>query len=246
MVDRPMIFSGPMVKALLEGRKSMTRRVLKPVRGLTVGELQDEGEKDGDIVRCARHQVRDPVHRVGDLLWVREALSFWPGHAEYAADGERVVAATGAAQTWVESYARAKAPSLHMPRWASRLTLQVTDVHVQRLQEISAADALAEGVYRSDPTPDDEEWNRTWCEENGHPLEPLAPVWMAPGTRRGWGRDKAERDREEWGPTPQFAFRCVWNGIHGAGAWDVNPWCCAISFRCIPKNIDDVLRREAA
>lgn len=146
MTDRPIIFSAPMVRALLEGRKTMTRRIAwKPLR--LIGE--------GGFGRVGLLQDPSPWQRVqpGDRLWVREN---WQsdvrnvGHPPrdvprtepvwFAAGGDPInspgafaIQATG----W--------RPSIHMPRWASRITLTVTAVRVERLQEISTDDALAEG-----------------------------------------------------------------------------------------------------
>jgi len=143
MADRPIIFSAPMVRALLEGRKTQTRRLCAWANNpqsppLTYIVACDEpGWFDGDGV-----QFRVPYAH-GNRLWVKEAhardgnpgnVLVWyrEGHAEARARGPRVDV------RW--------RPSIHMPRWASRLTLTVTEVRVQRLQAISEADALAEGM----------------------------------------------------------------------------------------------------
>lgn len=145
MTDRPIIFSAPMVRALLDGRKSMTRRILKPQPkmlngGFPLNNGRGSYSTDAGWTRYS--------YSVGDRLWCREAFSYgWPvegnhqlpecnqEHAiTYRADGNHPFGGG----KW-------KSP-IHMPSWASRLTLIVTDVRVQRLQDISAADAIREGV----------------------------------------------------------------------------------------------------
>jgi hypothetical protein len=147
--ERPIIFSGPMVRALLDGKKTQTRRIVKPQAAVLTDELarglgvQPPAQQNHAVVPC-------PYGQPGDRLWVREtwkenpAIDFGNGH------GAPLYRATwGNADTgdrW--------RPSIHMPRWASRITLEITNVRVQRLQEISEEDALAEGVDRpksSDP-----------------------------------------------------------------------------------------------
>ena len=117
-----------------------------------------------------------------------------------------------------------------MPRPASRLTLEITEVRVERLQDISEADALAEGVYRVDPDAEDL--------DNG--CTPDDFVFMAPGTRQGFGMTTAERNREQWGPTASFAYSRTWEAINGPGSWAANPWVWAISFNVHKRNIDAV------
>jgi hypothetical protein len=123
MKERPILFNGAMVQALLAGTKTQTRRVAQPKR--SIEPMTDE---------CPHGKPRD-------RLWVRETwarpdrradnLSPWIYAADYAA----------------RPLLRWK-PSIHMPRWASRITLEITDVRVERLQDISEADAIAEGVVR--------------------------------------------------------------------------------------------------
>ena len=152
MADKPIIFSAPMVNALLAGRKTQTRRLMPHQETLKVAY--------SPIVSGIRifnyageEEISRPPHAPGDRLWVREAfigpyayeVNEYPprdwGNKPiwFPADGP--VPDKFAGQFWH----RAR-PSIHMPRWASRITLTVTDVRVQRLQEISEADAVAEGV----------------------------------------------------------------------------------------------------
>lgn len=138
MTDRPSIFSAPMIRALLDGRKTQTRRVLKP----PYGTLEYLGGGQWRPI-CTKLFP-------GDRLWVRETVALWTG-----AHRDTVYRADESAEEWANLKHDADLgfwtvrPSIHMPRWASRLTLIVTDVRVQRLQEISEDDAIAEGIHRN-------------------------------------------------------------------------------------------------
>ena len=141
MTDRQITFRAEMVRALLSGRKSMTRRLLKPQP--PTGLMPECYAIPGEAQPVGSGWSR------GDRLWVREVFAYgWPvegnhqlpecnqEHAiTYRADGNRPF---GSRRRWHSP--------IHMPRWASRLTLTVTDVRVQRLQDISEADAQAEGL----------------------------------------------------------------------------------------------------
>lgn len=139
--ERPILFSGPMVRALLEGRKTQTRRSLRPEH---VGRLLADDQSSG-------HEFC-PYGQPGDRLWVRETWA--PARngdtgkvvAIYRADWTANGSPEGPSYdaTW-----KGWKPSIHMSRWASRLTLEVTEVRVQRLQEISEEDARSEGVGES-------------------------------------------------------------------------------------------------
>lgn len=144
MADRPIIFSAPMVRALLDGRKTQTRRVLKPQPDTT-----SDPSGLGEWGAVNRYDYWRPAaeirpYQVGDRLWVRENCATWGDHeAIYRADD---AVEYGLAVSDGKFGAKWKArPSIHMPRWASRLTLTVIEVRVQRLQDISESDAVAEG-----------------------------------------------------------------------------------------------------
>ena len=169
MADKPITFSAPMVLALLDGRKSQTRRVLKPQ---PEADARFSGfERDGQalFVRgCFYGKLRVP-YAPGDRLYVREAHaivgSVDPGWLLYRADGyESECIRHGFTRPFPPESAVRWRPSIHMPRWASRLTLIVTDVRVQRLQEISETDARAEGAIAlgADESPDPDHRSFVW------------------------------------------------------------------------------------
>ena len=144
-MERPILFSSEMVRAILDGRKTQTRRVMKPQPfvsgyhngGVSLDKVGDEYARFSamavGVSAIIEHVITVP-YAVGDRLYVREAHKLIDRHCDYRAD-------------WPEENQRFFnwRPSIHMPRWASRLTLTVTDVRVQRLQDISEADAMAEG-----------------------------------------------------------------------------------------------------
>jgi hypothetical protein len=146
MTDRPIIFSAPMVRALIDGRKTQTRRVLKPQPPEWVSAMTHEGGNEWIGAGDGHGTILRTPYAPGDRLWVREAwnqsgLAFpvprpGMGRMHYRADPDH---------GWKDYWGAWRSP-IHMPRWASRLTLTVTDVTVQRLHEISDADAVAEGI----------------------------------------------------------------------------------------------------
>lgn len=155
MTEKPILFSGPMVKAILDGRKTMTRRVLKPQPIWSDGGSINDGGGQMDYIEP--HWAREPklAYAPGDLLWVRET---WAEACEldendkpatdmrtyYRADGEPFSRYLDPdTDEWREGIKWR--PSIFMPRWASRISLRVTAVKVERLQDISEDDAKAEG-----------------------------------------------------------------------------------------------------
>ncbi len=172
MTEKPILFSGPMVKAILEGRKTMTRRVIKFNAS---GRVQAHGKQwhidDSNVVLGAPYQP-------GDHLWVRETwVHIEPDiHPMYRADYKST---TQLAQLALGFKWR---PSIFMPRWASRITLEVTGVRAERLQEITETDAISEGVKGGSCHPDF--WvgafRDLWDSINGkkHPWESNPYVWV--------------------------------------------------------------------
>jgi hypothetical protein len=244
MTDRRIIFCGPMVLALLEGRKTQTRRIITPGNSLFNGgrwsalHKRQEWDWEGAWVDGGPSPMGNPgpylklpwqagdddfegsVHRIypviqpGDRLWVREAWRFdveWDEckpsqmHAGSAilfeADGTFRNAADGT--TGEPGRLR---NARFMPRRFSRTTLTVTDVRVQRLQDISEEDSKAEGAMLFDGRP-------TW--------------------HHGWRHDYSD----VW-PTARHSFCALWNSLHGPEAWGANPWVYALTFTVHYNNID--------
>lgn len=168
MTERGILFSAPMVRKLLAGEKTQTRRLVNPAswdpHGLALNAVLAHGGKLGVQAYFGQESwgVRCPYGMVGDRLWVRETfycdhvwagskgtVEEWLAMTYYRADYESE-AAWSQAEEWAER-TPAWRPSIHMPRWASRILLDVTEVRVQRLQEITRQDAIAEGVPLSIP-----------------------------------------------------------------------------------------------
>jgi hypothetical protein len=233
MRDRPIIFSGPMVRALLEGRKTQTRRVMPDQTlfracadgyEIWTGFLgwQPVAWAMANRADCGRGTV--PSYTPGDRFWVREAFCH-SAHSGYDAKPGFDIK-TGENSVWYRATDAGQCegpwrPSIHMFRWASRLTLVVTDVRVQRLQEISGLDISAEGVRADMPEP-----------------RPRLAAGIAQVSPLTWNNGKDFTDRA--------GFRRLWNSLNakrGYG-WETNPWVCALTFEVHHCNIDAM--KEAA
>lgn len=210
MADRPVLFSAPMVRALLEGRKTQTRRIFKGIEQTENGHwhIRNAG---GGVIRVSEADVgKEAVDylpiQVGDRLWVRET---WSGHRVFrqTPPAQRISFTTPDGPYlreevwyWADGepaggdYEKPR-PGIHMPRWASRLTLSVAETRVERLQDISRGDAMEEGC----------------------PFANMAA-----------------------GPNPRDWYIDLWNEINGLGAWEANPWVAAYTFTVITKNIEEV------
>lgn len=168
MRERPILFSGPMVRAILEGRKTQTRRVAMVTRcGVRVPALGCDPAPDA--ARC-------PYGVPGDRLWVRETWydNLTARSPEQRASREEVYyRADGLPEFEGEESEIRWRPSIHMPRWTSRLTLTITDVRVERLQDITEADAQAEGI-------------ETYA---GYARERFRDLWNNLNRSRGFGWD---------------------------------------------------------
>lgn len=212
MKERPILFSGPMVRAILEGRKTQTRRVVKNAHILT----------GDDRTGVTDTPCSFGVH--GDRLWVKERFRYQIDERpevglldciEYA-DGTLMKPDGLDEETGHAFDARCEAnrkkqlwsTSIHMPRWASRITLEVVGVRVERVQDISEADAIAEGV-------------ETHAQKYG--LEETKVRGMTP-----WYR----YDGEPCAATSaRHSFETLRESINGKGSWKANPWVWVVEFK---------------
>lgn len=141
LTERPILFSGPMVRAIMEGRKTQTRRIVRvnPRDGafyLLDGWPHRSMDGHDNRIPGVEEPYRCPYGQIGDRLWVRETWAGDQGDIRFAADGDSLHGRGGG--KW--------RPSIFMSRWASRLTLEITDIRVQQLQDITETDILSEGV----------------------------------------------------------------------------------------------------
>lgn len=228
--ERPILFSGPMVRAILEGRKTQTRRVIKPKHEFFVDDGQDgtnrvyhpcyvTGEPEPEEILC-------PYGSIGERLWVRETFRQTIDNkslyvVQYQADqaircalydnsGEGDPVGTGAHKDPLQGVGKPGPPykpSIHMPRWASRIMLEITGVRVERLNDISEADALAEGIERR---------NVSW---NPEAQEYKYYGWL--------------EKLDQWSCSPVYSYESLWESINGVGSWAVNPWVWVVEFKRI-------------
>ncbi|EPM8539659.1 hypothetical protein ACTR59_000919 [Proteus mirabilis] len=226
MKERGIIFNSEMVRAILDGRKKQTRRVMNnqpctlPEETIFVQQDDFNFRWAGDLHNDTSGWFTCPLGKVGDRLWVRETWSvvshefdddglmidyvpdrptkavhempyghgYFTGHVIYSADGDFT---WGDDDGCIDGRSCWK-PSIHMPRWASRITLEITDVRVERLNDISNDDAKSEGCWYG---------------------------------RGGGVPDKAI--------TPSDQFPTLWEEIYGDGSWSSNPWVWVIEFKRI-------------
>ncbi|EIY1911034.1 hypothetical protein MMH68_004991 [Klebsiella pneumoniae] len=203
MKERGMIFNSEMVRAILDGRKTQTRRLVKGTDGAVKfckeWDINGEeifvvlGEKDHTGMNPVLGAISCPFGAVGDRIWVREAFRV---HSR-ATDVATLIYKANERNSWTEQTHRVPVavcnkpatpekwtPSLHMPRWASRILLEITGVRVERLRSMSQDDARAEGVIAA-----------------SGPME------------------------------AGLAFRELWDSIYGEESWKANPWVWVIEFK---------------
>ncbi len=211
--ERAVLFSAPMVRALLAGTKTQTRRPVNPQP-----ETQHDGEPYWHVggyrvwgyrppsavpLRAGGNPLPCPYGKPGDRLWVREAFRLCT-----EADATPPRDTDAAFRVWYEADAPHQPgfgklrPSMFMPRWACRLVLTLESVRVERLKDISEADALAEGV---------------------------TPKWE-PGCS---GRLMEAFNGFSFRPAAS-AYADLWEQINGPGSWSENPWVWVLAFRCGP------------
>lgn len=220
MKEKPIIFSGPMVRAILDGRKTMTRRAIKG---------RDVVYQYGSVMHRVRRADGDhmegmacPYGQPGDHLWVRETWTESIGGQPGTPDDGTRIAYYKADGMHGEKF-RGWKPSIYMPRWASRITLEVTGVRVERVQDISEEDAWNEGI---EPVWDDGDpscyalgaW-KNYEFETAHPRKGTKLV-----------REKHELMGYQ---DPVRSFKSLWDSINAARGygWDANPWVWVVEFR---------------
>lgn len=277
MKERPILFSGPMVRALLAGTKTQTRRVMKvqpPADGYelatcisTTGDRRDEGrqhwlKRDGyRVLDGSQPYFSCPYGQPGDRLWVRETcradeLPDGLDGVRYLADDhfEPIKNTEGAADQWVSMHhyrggnggglIGPTVPPIHMPRWASRITLDITAVRVERLQDISEADAVAEGINELVPpqnrgeglTPGALCLAATMAVEAMPKLTRRAFLGGALAAALGFKASPSspwEVQAAPWtrAPSPQQVYALLWEQINGPGSWDANPLVWVVEFK---------------
>lgn len=279
MKTRPILFSGPMVRALLAGSKTQTRRIAKPQpRVNDNGSWRwDTGRSYGWTGSSGTHwpptqevfSVLCPYGEPGELLIVREAHHLTNTDAViYRANWREDSAARGFDNIPEDEASIRWRPSIHMHRRNSRLTLEIADVRIERLQEISDADARAEGIVYGpadrhggyDPRwimgrcRDCQHWNtnlgpnggkRVSCPYHFSDRVDPQPVYGDAGQGCSTSFSVADGDDE----TATFQFRHFWDRINGAspsGHWNANPWVWAVSFKVHRQNVDAFLAGRAA
>jgi len=207
VIERPMLMCGDMVRATLEDRKTKTRRFINPqpmfyhdVKSCQVIEgfihyIDSKGTSHVGGKMC-------PYGKVGDRIWVKEtfqytdaSLNIEPGWVYRATDRD-----------WETLEDWKWKPSIFMPRKASRITLEITDIRVERLLEINQADCLAEGIESSVINADKRD--TTYRDYMQKVVDPF-----------------------EWYASPIDSYKSLWESINGVGSWSDNPWVWVITFK---------------
>lgn len=207
MKETPILFNADEVRAILDGRKTQTRRLVKDqetekrvfIRHVYYGESATNNRLRVYLAWLGEQQnyrkMEHPVGQAGDRLWVRETFTEWPkGSYQYQASTPKG-AELG---KWK--------PSIHMPRAASRITLEIVSVRVERLNSISEEDAAAEGIV---------------------------PVILHKNTSsvlHGWKDYSGQCD---YCSSAVTSFQTLWESPKGPGSWDANPWVWVIEFKRI-------------
>ena len=209
IVTRPILFSSSMVRAILAGQKTQTRRVMKPQPTAFWNDGRQPVnlpyDRDNDkVIRC-------PYGKPGDRLWVRETC--WSDGCDVYYTADAAHKTFGASDEYFERllklhhYAGSfsqKVPSIHMPRWASRITLEIDSVRVERLNDISNEDCTAEGITAIGKG-----------------------VRMADGTYAQAGRYETKSS------TVRQLYSELWDSINGPGSWNADPFVWVVGFKVV-------------
>ncbi|WP_151815030.1 hypothetical protein [Acinetobacter soli] len=250
--EHPILFNTEMVKAILEGRKTQTRRVMKEqppsddwLLAYVVSSTERKNEGKRQWVRMNKEKTLQleagpyftKPYQIGDRLWVRETTVISPpnwlshddvlDHPDIIKDSKgehrvvQYIATNPDTDVPVKDYKLKKTPSIHMPRWASRILLEITNVRVEHLNDISEEDSIAEGVESIDSERDVHDFSI--CSKCGGTRS-----HGALGHNLGW----IEVECREC-DTHKKRFESFWESINGEDSWDVDPWVWVIEFRVI-------------
>lgn len=215
MKERPILFKPPMVQAILAGNKTQTRRILKAPDSVRefLHLFRNKWERWGfdgnrlDYINC-------PYGQIGDQLWVRETWSADYPEVSYKAGGNSINLVDSKHSLELlrlyDTQGGEWRPSIHMPRWASRIQLEITNIRVERLQDISRQDAIAEGIRHSGLT-------INGISEGDHFYDYLMKT----------------EDMCEWFTNPIASFQSLWHSINGPDSWTANPWVWVIEFQVL-------------
>lgn len=240
MTERPILFSAPMVRAILDGRKTQTRRIVKPQPPSYIDELhgndlrgrapyQLECDETGCNVGSGFQDdngiyYKCPYGTVGGRLWVREAFHKISGNTRACV--YRASCENGSEKNYKFT------PSIHMPYWASRITLGITGVRVERLQDITGEDCAKEGIepnwemfYEATEGADGWDEPEEFIEECEEECD-----WVNYGSRLVESSEHREWERDRTSYALRLAFRDTWQSIYGPDSWDENPWVWVLEF----------------
>lgn len=206
MKERGIIFNAEMVRAILDERKTQTRRIVKnvmPDNGIWLKKpTKTRSGTTTHVLDAPKHNLC-PLGKIGDHLWVRETFNgFWLNNSEIQEIKDGVSSALELCSYKADYPDGSKSvegwtPSIHMPRWASRITLEITNIQVEKLQDISKQDAISEGAPQ------------------GHySIDIISKRFGFPDFSRSW-------------------FAQIWMDIYGEDSWSSNPWVWVIEFKRI-------------
>lgn len=200
MKERPILFNGDMVRAILDGSKTQTRRVVKTMNN---NRLEVKVGGKWRQIHAADPNLPCPYGQPGDRLWVRETWSkegLHPDECYYRATPYGLTSGEVDQIKWK--------PSIHMPRWASRITLEIVSVRVERLNDISEQDAVAEGI---------------------EPIIDNSPFCGA----RCWKDYMNQQSLPFDSDKPVASFMSLWKSVYGEESWQQNPWCWVVEFKMV-------------
>ena len=216
MKERPILFSAPMVRAILAGRKTQTRRAVKPRKDVAFGCLMQPHELAGEVNSGIFENC--PYGQPGDRLWVRENFqplfadgieNHWETDWKTGKGYSVSYPATDGVQEFFnldDELSSSCKPSIHMPRWASRILLEIRGIRIELLNDISKADATAEGIES---------------------VRVSEKCFRCVDYLRVGKTDQ----KEATVGNEVKSYATLWESINGPGSWDANPWVWVVEFK---------------